>query len=243
MRYVRGYVRRTTHRYATHTVRRYVCNMVKPLRGRIRVQQPFATACAPREVPGEWRPALLREALRESTGNRLRVASPVATSWRLGEATGGGPPCVQHGDAPCTLPCISPEQPRGSNGDVSSCAAPGCPGDRLANGSGCTHGVVAPAASPVGTAKVPRNSSADAHATANAGSAPCRPPGNTGRSTGDANAVGSPLGTANASCGPQGDVSAAELAAALGVPKRGETLVFRVCAMVGVTVSTRRGNR
>src|SRR5664279_312172 len=117
MRYVRGYVRRTTHRYATHTVRRYVCNMVKPLRGRIRVQQPFATACAPREVPGEWRPALLREALRESTGNRLRVASPVATSWRLGEATGGGPPCVQHGDAPCTLPCISPEQPGGSNGD------------------------------------------------------------------------------------------------------------------------------
>jgi hypothetical protein len=139
-----GYVSSMPTRYAAHTVRRYVCNMVTPLRGRIRVQQPLAAACAPREVPGEWRPARPCEARRESTGNRLRVASPFAPRGGLGETKGGGPPCVQHGAAPCTLPFISPGQMCGSHCDVSSCASPGWPGDRLAMGCGCSHGVVAP---------------------------------------------------------------------------------------------------
>jgi len=64
--------------------------------GRIRVPQPCATACAPREVAREWRPAGPREALRACTGSRLRVASPLATSWRL-----GGRPVVAH--LVCTL--------------------------------------------------------------------------------------------------------------------------------------------
>jgi len=93
--------------------------------GRIRVPQPCATACAPREVPGEWRPAGPREALRAFPGSRLRVMSPLATSWRLRGATGGGPPCVHPGDAPCTPPFSSPGPPWASHGDVSSCAAPG----------------------------------------------------------------------------------------------------------------------
>ena len=93
--------------------------------GRIRVPQPCATACAPRAVPGEWRPAGPREALRACTGSRLRVASPLATSWPARWATGGGPPCVHPGDTPCTPPFSSPGQPWGSHGDVSSCAAPG----------------------------------------------------------------------------------------------------------------------
>ena len=175
-------------------------------------------------------PARPREARRESTGNWLRVASPFATSWRLGETNGGGTPCVQHRAAPCTLPFISPGQPCGPHGDISPYAAPDCPGDRLAKDCGCTHDVIAPAASPVGTAKVPRNSSADAHATGTAGSAPCRPPGNTCRSTGAANAVGSPQATASASCLPQGDASAADLAVALGVPQPGRNGLRSACA-------------
>jgi hypothetical protein len=124
-RYVSGYVRGTIHRYAAHTIRRYVSDMACRYAVGYVCRNLARQRVAPRAVPGEWRPAGPREALRACTGSRLRVASPLATSWPARWATGGGPPCVHPGAAPCTPPFSSPGQPWGSHGDVSSCAAPG----------------------------------------------------------------------------------------------------------------------